>query len=148
LLTLLIAGALVFGLVPIDVAHAQSEVAEPFRAYYEQHQGVRILGHPLTGLVQANGVPAQYFEKGRIEDHSGQVASPNWALMFGRLTAELIERKALGPISDTSMTYRDLADAHRPEACVPMPASFRGGRAYAFSRAVARMSTPGYDGRC
>jgi hypothetical protein len=128
LLMLLIAGVLVFGPAPIDMAHAQSEVAEPFRAYYEQHQGVRILGHPLTGLVQTNGAPAQYFDKGRIEDHSGQVASPEWTLMFGRLTAELMERDPQALISNTNMSYGDLADAHRPEARIPVPMNFRGGR--------------------
>jgi hypothetical protein len=120
LLTLLIAGVLVFGPAPIDVAHAQSEVAEPFRAYYEQHQGVRILGHPLTGLVQTNGGPAQYFEKGRIEDHSGQVANPNWALRYGRLTAELMERDPQALISNTNMSYGDLADALRTTQLLPL----------------------------
>jgi hypothetical protein len=127
LLTLLMAGALVFPIVPIDMAHAQTEVAEPFRAYYEQHQGVRILGHPLTSMIQANGVPAQYFEKGRIEDHRNQVVTPDWTLMFGRLTAELMERDPQGLISNTNMSYGDLADAHRPEARIPAPINFRGG---------------------
>jgi hypothetical protein len=40
-------------------AQAQSEIAEPFRTYYRDYQGLRILGHPLTGLVDTKGIPAQ-----------------------------------------------------------------------------------------
>ena len=35
---------LVIALLPIDAARAVHEVAEPFRAYYDQHQGIRVLG--------------------------------------------------------------------------------------------------------
>jgi hypothetical protein len=124
ILSLMITIVLGIGLLPSRPTYAQSEVAEPFRAYYNQHQGVRILGHPLTGLVEVNGVPAQYFEKGRIEDHRDRVADPHWSLMFGRLTAELIERDPSGAVNTTHTTYRDLAYAHRPEARVPAPVNF------------------------
>ena len=72
--------------------HAGPGVAEPFRAYYEQHQGMRVLGNPLTSLVEVDGYLAQYFEKGRLEDHRAEPVTPDWAFMYGRLAAELIER--------------------------------------------------------
>jgi hypothetical protein len=116
--------ALALGLLPISAARAQNEVAEPFRAHYDRHQGLRTLGQPLTGLVEVNGVPAQYFEKGRIEDHRGRTTDPNWALMFGRLTAELMERDPHGTVSGTTINYGVLAYAHRPEARVAAPFTF------------------------
>ncbi len=115
------------GLGAPGAAHAQSEVAEPFRAYYRDHQGLRILGRPLTSLVDVSGIPAQYFEKGRIEDHRGHVTDPRWSLLFGRLTAELIAQDPQGTVNNTSTTYHDLGAAHRPEARVPAPLNFQGG---------------------
>jgi hypothetical protein len=52
--------------------------ARPHRDYYAQHQGMRVPAPPLTGLVAADGHAAQYFEKGRIEDHRDEVAEPEW----------------------------------------------------------------------
>src|SRR5215207_3336334 len=88
------------GLRAPSAAHAQSEVPEPFRAYYRDYEGLRILGHPLSGLVDLGGIPAQYFEKGRIEDHRGRVAAPRWSLLFGRLTAELIALDPQGIVNN------------------------------------------------
>jgi hypothetical protein len=123
-LLLLTIVAIVLGPLPIRSVRAQSEVAEPFRAYYDAHQGLRILGNPLTELVELDGIPAQYFEKGRIEDHRQQVNDPAWATMFGRLTAELIERDPLGAVSGTTINYGILAYAHREEARVAAPFNF------------------------
>src|SRR5215210_2813351 len=115
------------GLRAPSAAHAQSEVAEPFRAYYRDHQGVRVLGYPLTRLIDISGVPAQYFEKGRIEDHRGRVTVPKWSLLFGRLTDELIARDPFGAVNNTGTTYRDLGAAHQPDVRVPAPANFQCG---------------------
>jgi hypothetical protein len=54
------------------------DVAEPFRDYYNRHQGIRVLGYPLTELAEANGYPAQYFGKGRIEDHRADLFPGGW----------------------------------------------------------------------
>ena len=124
LLTLITFG---LGLRTPNAAQAQSEVAEPFRTYYRAHQGLRILGRPLTSLVDVDGVPAQYFEKGRIEDHRGHLTDPRWSLLFGRLTDELITQDPQGTVNNTNTTYRDLGAAHRPEARVPAPPNFQGG---------------------
>src|SRR5687767_1252744 len=84
--------SLILALVPGSAVWAGPQVAEPFQTYYEQHQGLRMLGYPLTGLVEAGGYVAQYFEKGRLEDHRSDPVESDWAIMYGRLTAELIER--------------------------------------------------------
>ena len=65
ILAWLTSGAMLLAFLPSGQAQASTTVAEPFRAYYEQHQGMRILGYPITGLIEANGYQAQYFEKGR-----------------------------------------------------------------------------------
>jgi spore germination protein GerM len=98
---------------------------------------MRVLGYPLTGLTEAHGYPAQYFEKGRIEDHRGEAAgqarsSPDssahpWAFMYGRLTVELMESYPQGRVSDTSVTYGDLVEAASPGNRQAPPPGFTGG---------------------
>jgi hypothetical protein len=118
-------------LLPMAGQAAQSgpEVAEPFRDYYARHQGIRVLGYPLTGLVEDGGYAAQYFEKGRIEDHRGEAAAPAWAFMYGRLTAELLERDPQGSVTGTSITYGELQDAAAWRNRHAPPPGFRGGTA-------------------
>lgn len=117
-------------LLPLGAARAAprgSDIAEPFRDYYNRHQGIRVLGYPITDLVEAAGYPAQYFEKGRIEDHRRDAPEPHWQFQFGRLTAELMERDPGRAVSGTSITYGALAEANRLAARVPIPAGFTGG---------------------
>lgn len=104
------------------------DVAERFRDYYAQHQGVRVLGYPLSGLFAIDaGYPAQLFEKGRIEDHRSDPVPPAWQFMYGRLTAELIERDPAGAVSETTITYGDLGILASPSTRRPPPPGFRGG---------------------
>lgn len=114
-------------LLPV-AARATPAIDERFRDYYEQYQGLRVLGYPLTELVTVDGHPAQYFEKGRIEDH-GSRSSGVWRFLYGRLTAELIERDPAGSVNNTSITYGDLAAAHAPAHRHDPPLGFRGGTA-------------------
>jgi hypothetical protein len=116
-------------LFPLGAARAQTgpAVAEPFRDYYNRYQGVRVLGYPVTGLLEAAGHPAQYFEKGRIEDHRRAEADPRWQFMYGRLTAELIERDPQGTVSGTALTYGDIRVAADPVNRHDPPPGFRGG---------------------
>jgi hypothetical protein len=102
------------------IAHATSEIyiARPFRSYYQQHQGSRLLGLPLTGLIQNNGYTVQYFEKGRLEDHSSSATAPGWSVMYGRLTVELMENVPQTYISGTSMTY-GLLEEHSQQLVPP-----------------------------
>lgn len=115
--------------LPAPVARAQLLGIEPrFAAYYQDHDGVRLLGLPLTQLHEVAGIPAQTFDKGRLEDHRGAVADPAWALMFGRLTAELLaSAPANTTVSGTSLTYGALRAAARPAGRLTPPPGFRGG---------------------
>lgn len=118
--------ALALSLAPAPAA-AQRQVAPPFRDYYASHQGMRMLGPPISDLLEVAGYPAQYFEKGRIEDHSNEVSDPVWQLMFGRLTAELIEVAPATAVSATSLRYADLQYMARPELRRAPPPGFTGG---------------------
>lgn len=112
-------------LLPTVAALATPAIDARFRDYYNQRQGIRVLGYPLTELVDVAGYPAQYFEKGRIEDHRAEVTDPNWAFMYGRLTAELMERAPERAVTGVNLTYADLHGAARQRR--PAPTGFRGG---------------------
>src|SRR3712207_4823998 len=101
------------GLTPLPAAHALtgSYVARPFRAFYQAYEGMRLLGSPRTGLRTVHGYPAQYFEKGRLEDHRQEVTDPAWALMYGRLTVELMERAPDASANSSNLSYADLRRA-------------------------------------
>lgn len=114
---------------PAPVARSQLMGIEPrFAPYYDDHDGVRLLGLPLTPLHEVVGFPAQLFDKGRIEDHRGAAADPAWAFMFGRLAAELLAGAPAGmAVSGTSLTYGDLRTAARPAGRMASPPGFSGG---------------------
>jgi hypothetical protein len=100
---------------------AQPAIAPPFVDYYARHAGMRLLGAPLTGLVMADGVPAQYFDKGRLEDHRQTATDPVWAFQYGRLTVELMEHDPDGSVTDTATTYRALREQAAPRYRHPPP---------------------------
>jgi hypothetical protein len=106
------------------------EVATPFQTYYNQHQGVRVLGYPISQLITVGGYSAQYFEKGRIEDHRQEISNPNWAFMYGRLTAELMEQNWSGSVNATTISYADLHNLAAPaNRQAPPPGFTQGTRA-------------------
>lgn len=86
----------------------ENAIGQPFTQYYWRYQGPRVLGYVQSNPLDVNGYMGQYFEKGRIEDHTHEIADPVWALMYGRLTAELIESAPWFPVNGTSVTYGDL----------------------------------------
>lgn len=140
-LTLIVLSLTLFPTVEASAAPPTSfEVAETFQAYYNAHQGMRVLGYPLTDLAIVNSwraeqgemvitqtYPMQYFEKGRIEDHRWEVKDPNWQFMYGRLTDELMERDPYGSVNATSLTYRELKRAADPGYRQFPPPGFGGG---------------------
>lgn len=119
--------ALLLGMQPSGIARAGPAIAERFRAYYASHDGMRVLGNPLTDLLEVQGYPAQYFEKGRIEDHRGEVADGQWGFMYGRLTAESMDSNPGGSVTGTDVHYVDLRAAHDPQRLHAPPAGFSGG---------------------
>jgi Membrane proteins related to metalloendopeptidases len=76
-------------------------------------------------LIDQQGHPAQYFEKGRVEDLRQVTDDPLWRIAYGRLTAELMEQAPHVAVNQTSVTYGDLwgytADQHAA------PPGFTGG---------------------
>jgi lipoprotein-anchoring transpeptidase ErfK/SrfK len=117
----------VLSLLPWSSAFALGEnyVGRQFRQFYESRDGIRILGHPQGGIRTIGGYPSQYFEKGRLEDHRNEVKDGAWSLMYGRLTAELIERAPDALANDTNLTYADLRRASAEMTLVPV--GFGGG---------------------
>jgi hypothetical protein len=128
-LHLLVIVVLCAAVLPLRAAQAENGVAPQFRDYYEQHAGMRTLGPPITGLVTVDGVAAQYFEKGRLEDHYAAEPDPAWGVMYGRLTAELIERDPGWFVNGTTLTYAALGEAAAPQHRQPPPPGFVSGTA-------------------
>ena len=114
-------------LLPAAPVHAAPAIAVPFRDYYAEHQGWRILGAPLSDLLDVNGNPAQYFEKGRLEDHRATVTDPLWAFMYGRLTADLMVSAPEHAVNATTITYATLHLATNLDLRVPAPVNFTQG---------------------
>jgi Sporulation and spore germination len=129
--------ALLVSLAPPGIREARAGItaAQPFappialrfQAYYAQHQGLRVLGHAASEPLFAYTYPAQYFEKGRIEDHRGESGNPDWAFAYGLLTSELIEGSPNLSVSTTSLTYADIRAAHAANLRTAPPANYNGG---------------------
>lgn len=104
--------------------------AAPFAAYYQQTDGLRLLGSAISPQMTVNGYPAQYFEKARLEDHSAEHVPANWRFMDGLLVDELQQAGATLPIGgDTSsLTYAGLHGlADRAKRVTPPPGYSGGG---------------------
>lgn len=124
-------------------------IAQRFVPYYTANQGLRVLGNPVGEPLFAYTYPAQYFEKGRIEDHRGENANPDWAFAYGLLTSELMEATPNASVSTTSLTYRDLQVAHEASRRTAPPAGFNnaplevgGGTFVPFNAGLG--ASPGY----
>jgi len=110
-----------------EAAELQSPaIAKRFEAYYNQQQGPRVLGNPVSEQLFVYTYPAQYFEKGRIEDHRGESGNPAYAFAYGLLTSELIEGSPNLSVSTTSITYADIRTAHDPSRRVVLNVSESG----------------------
>ncbi|MBA3416931.1 MAG: hypothetical protein H0U10_17055, partial [Chloroflexia bacterium] len=60
-----------------DFADTEQTVRGPFLAFWEENDGGRWFGNPLTEAFRApDGSMLQYFEKGALRVQSGQVAQP------------------------------------------------------------------------
>jgi hypothetical protein len=64
-------------------------VAPAFREFYDHYDGPRVLGRALSPPAAVEGVPVQYFEKGRLEDQRSGSSDPNWQMQYGLLVDEL-----------------------------------------------------------
>ena len=100
-----------------------------FADYYQRHDGPRVEGNPITGPLVVNGYFAQYFEKGRIEDHSAETADPNWRFVDGLLVDDLHQRQANVPVGGnvSSITYADVDRAAATQLRLALPVGLRSG---------------------
>lgn len=104
-------------------------IADSLVQYYDDHDGWRVMGRPISAPTWIDGMSCQYFEKGRLEDHVLEVSDPNWRFMYGLLVDELQEARAELPVGgDTStISYADIGVLASPERRVGPPAGFTGG---------------------
>ena len=100
----------------------------PFAAHYANHDGLRLLGSGISLETDSGGRTSQYFEKGRLEDHTGKSADPNWQLMYGLLVDELQGSRAPLPVGGdvSALTYAGLNDLSDPAHRVPPPPGYGG----------------------
>lgn len=122
IISVLFAGAISAEPTRLDGTNA---IAQPFHTYYWNHQGDRVLGNVQSVLMENDGYGVQYFEKGRLEDHSSQISDPAWHIMTGRLTVEMMEQAPTIAINGTMLTYGELYRATYSR--FPPPAGFTGG---------------------
>lgn len=136
------------GLVRSVLLTPVHSIAIRFASYYSHMDGLRLLGNPLSNEMTVNGYSAQYFEKGRLEDHQGESSDPNWRFMYGLLVDELQQAKANEPIGgDTStLTYADLNALANPGKRVAPPAGYPGSGTYPVTGAVFVPFTTNLDG--
>lgn len=130
--------------VPIEVTPSgrpsgatELQVEGVFRTYYDTHNGAYILGKPLTALMEVNGYPAQYFERGRLEDHRKDTSDPLWAFTYGNLVTEMTDCDPYGQVSGLAWGYGEPAGsnyfvntiqlARAPTDRQPPPPGFSGG---------------------
>ena len=110
-----------------EAAETVPYIAPSFRAYYVNYSGFRSLGYPIKAVERTDTVTSQYFEKARIEDHSRAGVHGTWAIMYGRLTAELIEQRSTSAVNSSNVTYAGLALLGDPAARQPAPEGFTQG---------------------
>jgi hypothetical protein len=117
---------------PVYSFPAGVNVDNRFEHYFLVHDGMRTLGKPLTPLLVKDGIALQYFEKGRLEDHSKETSNPDWQIQYGLLVDELHNAKANLPIGgDTSsLTYAGLHDIADPARRVQPPPGYKGYGVY------------------
>jgi hypothetical protein len=110
-------------------------VAAPFAGYYQQTDGLRLLGSAISPQMTVNGYPSQYFEKARLEDHSAEHVPANWRFMDGLLVDELQQAGASLPIGGdvSALTYSSLHGLADPGKRVPPPPGYSGGGAMALA---------------
>lgn len=62
-------------------------LAYGFKAYWQQHGGLRIFGFPISEEFSEGGYTVQYFERARMEYHLENVGTP-YAILLGRIGAD------------------------------------------------------------
>jgi hypothetical protein len=113
---------------PAWVQVGAAPVAVPFAQFYAERQGLRVLGNTLGPPVALNGLTAQYFEKGRAEDHPEE-QNPFWRVQYGLLVDELVGARSTLPVGGdaSTLTYAAIQQLADPSQRVAPPPGFVGG---------------------
>jgi hypothetical protein len=104
-----------------------------FQAYYNLVNGPQTMGSAISPVTNVNGVPAQYFEKARLEDSRtrNQTGDPTYDFEYGLLVDEMAavrSQRAVGG-DRSNVTYATIFVQSNPSLRVPPPAGFTGGDA-------------------
>ncbi|MDO8473473.1 MAG: sialidase family protein [Dehalococcoidia bacterium] len=134
-------------------ANVEPVVHKRFIGYYDSHDGQRILGSPIAFGANIGSILTQYFEKGRIEDHSQETADPVWQFMFGLLVDEMQRAGVAQPVGGASSTatYATIKNLAAENLRVPPPPGYTTGTMQRFdgSRfvpfAADLSAAPGHD---
>ncbi len=101
-----------------------------FQAYYDAHDGPRVLGGAISPRTTAGGVPAQYFEKARLEDSRtrNRSGNPDYDFEYGLLVDEMKAVRSLLFVGGdrSSVTYDTLETESDPAKRTAPPAGFTG----------------------
>jgi photosystem II stability/assembly factor-like uncharacterized protein len=108
---------------------SSTAIASRFQQFYNTYDGLRLLGMPISVPTTTGKYFSQYFEKGRLEDHTGESADPNWQFMYGLLVDELQIASSGIPIGGdvSTITYTTLKNEATAAKRVAAPAGFTGG---------------------
>ena len=100
-----------------------------FLQHYARYDGQRILGNTLSPTTFVSGRFTQYFEKGRMEDHTGESQDPNWQFQYGLLVDELQIARANLPVGGdiSTISYATISTLATEGARLPAPSGFTGG---------------------
>lgn len=100
-----------------------------FLRYYVEHDGLRILGNTTSPPTFFAGHFTQYFEKARIEDHTGESPDPNWQFLYGLVVDELQTMRAPLAVGGevSTLNYTTINQLAQEVARAAPPAGFTGG---------------------
>jgi hypothetical protein len=106
-------------------------VAPVFVNYYSLVDGPRTLGQAISPLLQVSGVPAQYFEKARLEDRrsTNTTGNPAFDFEYGLLVDEMKAINSPRPVGGerSTVTYATINQQSAENLRVPVPPGFQSG---------------------
>ncbi len=116
-------------LAPIPIGSAGQAIDPSFFDYYQNHDGSRLLGAPLTLALMEGTKRVQYFEKGELEDLRSTTNDPVWQFSYGLMGEEIVRAGADLPVGGevSTITYAKLKDAAADNKRLPLPAGFKSG---------------------
>ena len=101
-----------------------------FAAYYQQVNGPQVMGGAISPRTSAGGLPAQYFEKARLEDHrsTNTTGNPAYDFEYGLLVDEMKAVRSLLPVGGerSTVTYDTIETMSDADTRVAPPAGFNG----------------------